>query len=817
MKFHSQLLLSLLLCSASATADIRKASELLSEGKPADALEQLHGDPSPEAAFWRGRALIALDRLKEAADILLTVPQEHALYPYAAKGLLYCAWKSKRVDFASIATPMATCKNQEIATLATAALAEYWLRQPQSQDNSALERLRKLSETQTDLKPLLQILEVDNLRLRGEYDNAINLCRELENNTQLSSLMRQRVRLSLSDVYYAKEAAAAGEKKEEPLSAISVLPIISSAQEAAQTQYDDGKGEETLLHFISTHPDSPLLEEAFRRLQLHGAFENSEYARTKLKEWMMDPLKTRRAATALLIQQHLINPENALEIPLDVTCANTAAATCPNEPATHLLLLEQTRWFLERGQTHEALLYLGMVQQNDVFKQFYETQLHAPEAPSTAKAYLECARIAPASLRPAALLNALLCALMSGETAIQETVLNMPDISEELHFRLLQARAAYYLDKDPQKAQADIDILMTQQAPSPGLMVDVEMDRAYLHMQRDPAAALELLSKSSIESQFHKLTNAQQLRYFALQEEALRRNAAHADEAATPQVMELIRGAASKVRSPQVVAVLTLHLASLQSSLGLHVDALRTLDTLVRKYTKSDFAPRALYMAGRESEAIGTENSLKRALELYETCASRSEALAVKASARRAAVLLRLGQHEESEHLLTHLLRSQENLRPEDKAMIKATLANNKALLGTDEGRKEAVRLAGLALEDTQLPRWWRFRVLLHHASLCERAGMFEQALRDYEEVLAMKPAMDKKPGKADWHILYSAGSGAVMQLFYLKRYADAADMADQIANWNKTEADQAKHKQFANWASFIRQTNFVSESALPF
>ena len=816
MKPHSQILLTLLLCSASATADIKKASELLSEGKPADALEQLRGDTSPEAAFWRGRSLIALDRLKEAADILLTVPQEHALYPYAAKGLLYCAWKSNRVDFASIATPMATCQNQEIATLATAALAEYWLRQPRSQDNSALERLRKLAETQTDLKPLLQILEVDNLRLRGEYDNAIDLCRELENNSQLSSLMRQRVRLSLSEVYYAKEASDE-EKKEEPASAISSLPIIGSDQEASQTQYDDGKGEETLLHFISTHPDSPLLEEAFRRLKLHGAFENSEYARTKLKEWMMDSLKTRRAAIALLIQQHLINPENALEIPLDVTCANTAAATCPNEPATHLLLLEQTRWFLERGQTHEALLYLGMVQQNDVFKQFYETQLHAPEAPSTAKAYLECARIAPASLRPAALLNALLCALMSGETSIQETVLNMPDISEALHFRLLQARAAYYLDKDPQKAQADIDMLMTLQAPTPGLMVDVEMDRAYLHMQRDPAAALELLSKSNIESQFHQLTNAQQLRYFALQEEALRRIAAHTDEAAAPQVMEMIRGAASKVRSPQVVAVLTLHLASLQSSLGLHADALRTLDTLIRKYAKSDFTPRALYMAGRESESIGTQSSLNRALELYETCASRSEELAVKASARRAAVLLRLGKHEESEHLLTHLLRSHENLRPEDKAMINATLANNKALLGTDEGRQEAVRIAGLALQDTQLPRWWRFRALLHHASLCERAGLHAQALRDYEEVLDMKPAMDKKPGKADWHILYSAGSGAVMQLFYLKRYADAADMADQIANWNKTEADQAKHKQFANWASFIRQTNFVSESALPF
>ena len=62
-----------------------------------------------------------------------------------------------------------------------------------------------------------------------------------------------------------------------------------------------------------------------------------------------------------------------------------------------------------------------------------------------------------------------------------------------------------------------------------------------------------------------------------------------------------------------------------------------------------------------------------------------------------------------------------------------------------------------------------------------------------------------------------SAGAGSVMQLFYLQRYNDAADKAEQIANWNKAEADQTKHKRFANWAEFIRQTNFVSKSAMPF
>lgn len=149
--------------------------------------------------------------------------------------------------------------------------------------------------------------------------------------------------------------------------------------------------------------------------------------------------------------------------------------------------------------------------------------------------------------------------------------------------------------------------------------------------------------------------------------------------------------------------------------------------------------------------------------------------------------------------------------------MANAILANNKALLGTDEGRKEAIRIAGIALEDSSLPRWWKFRTLLHHATLCERSGMYQEALKDYETILSLAPASEKAPEKADWHILYSAGAGAVLQLLHLERYTEAAEKADEIANWNKEAAAYSKRKEFSDWAIFIRQTNFVDNNNLPF
>lgn len=819
MKPHFLLAL-VFLAGTAAQADTRKAELMVRENRPADALEALQGDTSPEAHFWRGRALIGLGRLQEAAASLQHIPTEHALYPFAAKGLLYCAWKSNSVDFAVIATPMVTSSNKEIATLATAALAEHWLRQPYSQDNSALERLRQLVKEQPELLPVLHLLEIDNLRNRGEFEKAIAQCKQMEADRSLPLIMRQRARLSLSAVYYAKEASEKRERVTARPTSQEGAPAPETNDDQILSTYDDGKGEETLLHFISSHPDSPLLEEAFRRLHENGAFRTSEYAGSKLKEWMAEPLKSRRASLALLIQQHLQTPEGALEITPDVSYANNASATCPHEPATRTILLEQVRWFLERGQTHEALLYLGMVQGDDVLRRFYENQLHSPDAESTSRNYLSCARDASDSLRPAALTNALICALRSGDTATQEAVLNMPDLTEEQHYELLLARVAYWLDKDAAKAQADIDILRTQPAPDMQLQADLEMDHAYLQLQYSPATTRELLLQSRlINDNLTKLSDERQLRFFALQEEAIRRiSGTEGGIDAPKEAIEIIQQAAGKVRSPRVVAVLTLHLASLQSSRGQHVDALNTLHMLLRKYPKSDFADRARYMAARESEFIATQDSLKRAAELYELCANRSEELSIKAGIRHAAVLLRLGQLEESEHILVRLLRDKPDMRAEDKMLANAVLANNKALLGTEEGRAEAISIVGQSLSDAALPTWWRYRVLLHHATLCSRAARHEDALRDYEEVLSMKPAAGESPTPADWHILYSAGSGAVMQLLYQKRYAEAAEKADQIAAWNPEKAEPAKRRQFSDWAQFIRQTNFVEASdVLPF
>ena len=238
-----------------AQAHIAQAERLVRNEHYAEALDTIPAeDKSSEALYWKGQALLHLERLPEAALALSGVSKDSPLYPYAAKGTLYCAWKSPSLNFVEMVAPLTASPNEEIATLALAALAEHQLRHTRKGDTSTLDTLRKLSQSHPDLEPLVKLLDLEAMRRQGKYDQALQYGRQLEDDPAYPALMKQRVRLALSDVYYDKEASLKGTELQEG------------------DEDDEGRGEETLLQFISSNPDSPLLEEAFRRLDERQAF-----------------------------------------------------------------------------------------------------------------------------------------------------------------------------------------------------------------------------------------------------------------------------------------------------------------------------------------------------------------------------------------------------------------------------------------------------------------------------------------------------------------------------------------------------------------
>ncbi len=800
--------LALLVCAAPLlhAAGVEAAAQLLRGGDAAAALEALAEASGAEADFWRGRSLLALGRPRQAFEPLNRVPANHPLRPYADRALLYCAWQCPELDLGRVATPMTTSPDREIAVLSTAALAEYWLTQPHGRDNTALALLRERAAEQPALRPLLQLLEIDNLRLSKQFDRATAACRELENNRNLPLMLRQRARLALAEVWYDLEAEeeagspGAGSDDEEEL----------VGNDVADTHL--GKGEETLLHFVSANPDSPLLPEALRRLGERRAFRRSNEARTKLREWAQDFSKPKRAAAALLVLSRLLNPEDMPEVPVDATCINTALAALPREAATTTMLEEHIRRLLQRGQVREAALYaerLPLAGERSPQQDFLVARLLEEHPELAQAAYRSVARRAPEGLQRAAALNAELCALRAGDMSAAEAITHDPALPLHIRRQARALRADYLADQAPAAAAAEIAALLREPL-SPALRQDTELTRAYLRLCHPevlpPPGEDELMLPPLTDP-----TEEQLLRYYALQEQWLQQR--HPNDAAATE--RLLRRAAAEAQNPKIYAILTLHLVHRLSAVGRHEEAIRELRTLLQRYPKGGYAARALFLMAHESELLGTREGLDRALQIYTRCAEGRDSTAATAAIRCGAVLSRLGKSEQAISRLRALALPEgergrtPSLDARERTLAAAALANAYAQLGTREALQEAVNAATIMLDHPELSPRWRLFTLLHHALLCTRAGKNDLALGDYLTILGRRPPRGTEPDAKELPYYHQATAGAVAQYIIGKRYAEAAALAEEIALWEQDiHPEEAAH--FRSMAEQLRRNHFL-------
>lgn len=817
MKFISYLtIIPFLALSVQASSPVKEAERLLRNGDAAGALRCLKPGQGPDSDFWIGRALIELNRMKEAAEHLGNVPESHPLYPYAAKALLYCAWQSPEVDFSTVVPKLAVSNNSEVAKLAAAALAEFWLQQPESQDNSALSLLRDIARQHPEFTPTLNLLEVENLRQKGRFDAAIELCRKLEENPVLTEELRHRVRLALAEVYYAREAKTSPDEEQDTGSGI-LSTITQTASAKGESEDEDmvnpltkGRGEETLLHFISTNPESTLLKEAFRRLAFHRAFSNGEQARAKLREWIEDVQWPRRASLALLIQQHLLAEDNPKSETPDNTCANLALSLFPNEAATQIILLEQTRILLESGLMEDAEHYLRQVRDGSPYKTFYTAYiLAATDVNRAAELFRECARTAPAALRPAAAANSLLCALKSGNTELEGRIMNFPYFTPEEQMELYAARFLYFMEKDSAKAREAKEKMQHLLTNSSHFLGDFELDKAWFGLQESPSVVADLLINSDIS----KYTPKQKLRYYILKETAIRRAAPVDRKAETEErICSIFREAMEHAKNTQLRHPLGFHLAHLLSSRGIHEEAFTLLMQLHGEATTSHFAAMCMFHAAREKELADTKATLAEAENLYKLCAEKYTDFQAEACIRRATVLIRMGRSDEAVQQLKALLSGKTPLTPTEHTLALLTMANKFAMDGTMQDLEHAENIALQALQTENLPRHCKFTVLLCHAALCLRSEKQQDALVSYRRILEMKPATGAfQTDDAEWQVFHRAASGSIAVLAEMGRFKEAADTADEMSRWNAAHTEKNReHQRYAAWAEYIRQTYFV-------
>lgn len=757
----------------------------LNDGTPAVALSASMQLPTgAEADYWKGRALLALQRYSEAATYLAKVSGEHALHPYAAKALIYCAGKtSQATDYL---LPLCEDKDSAIASMAKIALAEHSLSLGQAID---IESLKSACGQQVEVADGLLLLEAEQLRRNGQFDAAISKCKEAEN----SAITRHREysRLLLAEVYYDKESRHGS---------------------------DEGKGEETLLKFVSSHSESTLLPEAFRRLEKHGAFTTSKYAMRKLEEWSKDREALNRAllATALLQREALFSHQNT-ELGELITNRATGINT-DYLPITVQINNQQAKYHLNQGDIQAAASYLQRIPQNkrDAYTHFYAAQLLAPSTPEALNEYLICAASANPELECTALCNALYCAYLQNNTELCERIISSPEHTADLFRALKLTYAGLNLRKAPADSRKLLEEVMAME-PSYEQKVEAILQLTQIDLdEQQSAAALEKLGQFNHEERT-TWPNPQVMRYYGLylhalecEQEAGRTTAAH-----KPFLLSAIKS----TKREDVRTAITLKLAKIYSEENNHREALRMLEELAASTNDRTMRARALLLAGRESTQCLTYPAVIRGAELFDTAAKIESPYRFRAGILNTAVLFRIGQIEEASLKLHRIIREIETQRTqtsgsthlaEEYAFALTVLADIEAIPGDKDALQKAININEKIFGIAGLTRDWHNRAYLQQAIFCTRTEQNERALLNYNNIINSLPASTKQATPDQVYILSLAGTGAIGSLLKLERWEDAALTAEKITDHPISSVYPKQTEHFKDWAKQIRKTHYL-------
>ncbi|MBR3695212.1 MAG: hypothetical protein IKL98_03110 [Akkermansia sp.] len=781
MKHKFYLILGTLAVGTTCRADVSQAEQAMRNGSATEALQALHGvTPCPELHYWKGRALAELQRYEEAVVELSCVDETHALYPYAARALMYCARRTPHTE--AVLSKLSASQDPAIAALAKILLAEHTV-----QSNKEL-NLADYASADTDISGALLLLEAEQLRRAGNYDAAISKCREAED--KAPTLQREYSRILLSEIHYDKEKAEGD---------------------------NEGKGEETLLKFISSHPDSVLLEEAFRRLDKRGAFTTSKYAIRKLEEWSRDTTAIYRALLASAITQreslYVLSNEELGEI-----AVNRATGINPDYlPITVQINNEQARYLILHDKKENATAYYDRIPENkrDAYTLFYKARTMPAADPMALELYLKSAEAAPPALQETAYANALYCAhTLENNEAVQELLNKELPVHCKRVIKL--THAGLNLRKTPQQSRQELEEVL-QMDPTPTQRVETVLQLTQLDIdENDAASALKRLSEFS-DTERKVWPNEQVMRYYGLYLHAL--ECEQEVGRATASHKPFLLAALSATKREDVRIAITLKLAKIYSEEGNHREALILLEDLAANAKDKDMKARALLLAGRESTQCLTLPAVTKGATLFAAAAEIDSPYRYRAAILNTAVLFRINDAQAAEQKILRIIKeieTERNATPgsthlaEEYAFALTVKADIEAVPGTPEALKQAISTNEQVFAIPGLTQAWHSRAYLQQATLCSRVGWNERALLDYKNIINSLPASAKQATPDKAYILCLSGTGAIACLLKMEKWEEAADMADSIAEHPIGKEFEERTKHFKEWARLIRKTHFL-------
>ncbi len=760
-----------------------------------------------EQLLWMAQAEISLGEQLRALSHLQHITSSDPLFLSASKLRIYIARQHGEAALNILLQDLSTCDHLHTQQLALVMLLELAIKDSRLEEAEELMTRLSALELPDELACLRDLHQIDILRLRGDYQGALNAGRALESSESESLDMdtRARIRLKLAEVYYAR--ALQGEQ---------------SARDR-----DRGKAEETLLSFISTYPESPLIEDAFQMLYEQNTLQESNTALTRLKRWIEpeELMKARRAALSLkmlFLLQDPLDPEPNLNY------VNTALAALPQLEASQLILQEAARRLLATGQLDQALQYIKLIDKNTPYGLFFSAQLLADE-----EQYAQAAELfqhvadSDSQLRDAAHMNAIICAMRSGQEELAKRLIHQT-YNELSQISILSAQSAHYLHRQAQLSRKYAQQLI-EEYPDSSQAIDARMDLIQIDLEGELTRAESGL-KALAQLDEDTWSTVQFQRFFALkvllakklfeteQDELAKLTLAERRKrkALYPSPIKVVQETLLQSRDIETQSFLTLFLGDLLFEQKKYHEALILYVHYAQSSPLIQVKALAYLLAARCAEKLSSLASLKQAIELYIKCYEIDSIYSQEACIGAASLYVRIGEEEKARKLLSPLLET--DTSPEQRSLIHCILADAWAYeaIKNPELIPHVLDHSSAMLNSPELSLPWLNRSRIHHAHLCARFGLHHEAIKYYQLVidsLQAKPTLKR----SEWYRLYHASSAKIIHLLELKSFRKAADYADELAHWVRAHHDAEDHDslieladRLREWATSIRQENFI-------
>lgn len=779
------------------------AESLVRSGNYREGLEILSSLPqTPANNYWTAIGLIGQGSLSQALQWLvrtdLNQAPEWKPYFLQARAIIAGRLKDNQLLQASL-EELAALQQGELSARAAVWLADFQIRKKEYQKASeTLAPLLEQADQEKDtskqepdwmatIRPLAQVVHANLLGVQGQWDKAQKELKQLSSSKGVSEKVKDLALVASAFLKIDRENAESSKNDDKDKAAPSQDGLSDDP---------DYMGEDQLLAFISSKPDSSLLTDVFLVLIREKTFSSNPQALEKLMSWAKGQDSTRQPLAAYALCNVLEEKKDYDEI-LDIT--RKTLLKSPANPVAESLLLK----------TLGILLKQGLVDQADaLLKEFpsFKSAAVRFEAGRTAyeqqrfedalAAFKSVIQSGGENLISAALYNANLTALELADKTSLKNVMQQTVMDSSLREALAYEQAHYAAQRMMPEALGELQRMITD-FPHSSWVVPARLDMAEVMLNLNPPdveGAVQQISQLKED----ELSEEQKLRLARLNImiPEIKQDWAEAIFAA--------RKALKEYPNASCADAIQLKLGELLYKKGSFNEALLVLQPFETQYPDSDLKRAATFLAGKAAEQSNTQSSLDTALTLFRQLADTPGKLSLASELEIASLLLRSGKSREAIDALNTLL--QRKLPTSIRLQALSIESEAWASLGDSdpESMNKARELCSQMLEMPNIHLYWKFKALSQRAQFAEKQGDMDAALNDYSDILQYTPnplSVDKR----DWYWFYNAGFAALHIMELKQDWQAALNLAVRLSKTTGPKAREA-----ANRARRIRLEHFI-------